>query len=110
MTQPAQQVAIVLTTFGVGQATAVARALVDERLAACVNVLPAMQSVYRWQDAVQQDDERQLVIKTWQDRLPALEARLESLHPYDVPELLVLEVAGGGAAYLAWLHAETRAK
>jgi periplasmic divalent cation tolerance protein len=102
---------IVLTTLPASaDAPTFARALVDERLAACVNVLPAMQSVYRWQDAVQQDDERQLVIKTWQDRLPALEARLESLHPYDVPELLVLEVVGGGSAYLEWLHAETRAK
>ena len=100
---------IVLTTLGAGaDAAAFARTLVDERLAACVNVLPAMRSVYRWRGAVQEDDERQLVIKTWRDRLPALEARVRTLHPYEVPELLVLEVAGGGAAYLEWLSAETR--
>jgi periplasmic divalent cation tolerance protein len=100
---------IVLTTLGAtADAAAFARTLVDERLAACVNVLPAMQSVYRWRGAVQEDDERQLVIKTWRDRLAALEARVKTLHPYDVPELLVLEVAAGGAAYLEWLRAETR--
>ena len=72
MTQPAQQVAIVLTTFGVGQAMAVARTLVDERLAACVNVLPAMTSVYRWQGEVQQEAEEQVVIKTTTDRVAAI--------------------------------------
>ena len=62
MTQPAQQVALVLTTFGVGQAMVVARALVEERLAACVNVLPAMTSVYQWKGAVHQEAEEQVVI------------------------------------------------
>src|SRR5690242_16123183 len=71
MTHPAQQVAIVLSTFGVGQAAAVARVLVEERLAACVNVLPPMTSVYRWDGAVQQDAEEQVVIKTSTDRLAA---------------------------------------
>ena len=100
---------IVLTTLPVGaDAAALARTLVDERLAACVNLLPVMQSIYRWQGTVLQEDERQLVIKTWRDRLPALEDRLKSLHPYEVPELLVLEAAGGSSAYLEWLQAETR--
>ena len=100
---------IVLTTLpAAADAAAFARTLVEGRLAACVNVLPAMHSVYRWQEAIQQDDERQLVIKTWRDRLPALEGRLESLHPYEVPELLVVAVDGGSPAYLEWLQAETR--
>lgn len=100
---------IALTTLPAdADAAALARTLVDERLAACVNVLPVMQSVYRWQEAVQQDDERQLVIKTWRDRLASLEARVKSLHPYDVPEFLVLDAAGGSSAYLEWLRAETR--
>lgn len=101
---------IVLTTLPASaDASLLARALVDERLAACVNVLPAMQSLFRWQGVVQVGDERQLVIKTWRDRLPELEARLKALHPYDVPELLVVEVSGGAKAYLDWLRAETRA-
>ena len=107
MTQPAQQVAIVLTTFGVGQATAVARALVEERLAACVNVLPAMTSIYRWEGAVQQDAEEQVVIKTSTDRLGALEARLRQLHPYELPEFLVITADAGAEAYLNWVGVST---
>jgi periplasmic divalent cation tolerance protein len=85
-----------------------ARTLVEERLAACVNVFAGMRSTYRWQGRVHLDDERQLVIKTWRDRLEALEARVRALHPYDVPEWLVVEAEAGSEAYLAWLHAETR--
>jgi periplasmic divalent cation tolerance protein len=97
-------VRIVLTTIGEhADAVALGRTLVGERLAACVNVLPAMISLYRWKGAVAQEPEHQVVIKTSADRLPALEARLHQLHPYEVPELLVLDVAGGGATYLAWL-------
>ena len=98
-------VRIVLTTIGSDtDALALARALVDERLAACVNVLPAMVSIYRWKGSVEQDKEHQVVIKTAADRLPALEARLRQLHPYELPEFLVLDLAGGGAAYLAWVR------
>ena len=103
MTQPAQQVALVLTTFSVGHALAVARVLVEERLAACVNVLPAMTSVYRWEGAVQQEAEEQVVIKTSTDRLAALEARLRQLHPYELPEFLVITADAGSEAYLRWV-------
>jgi periplasmic divalent cation tolerance protein len=95
---------IVLTTIGSeSDAVALGRTLVDERLAACVNVLPAMTSIYRWKGSVEQDHEHQVVIKTSSDRLTALEARLRQLHPYELPEFLVLDLAGGGAAYLAWV-------
>jgi periplasmic divalent cation tolerance protein len=98
-------VRIVLTTIGSDQdAVALARTLVEERLAACVNVLPAMVSIYRWKGAVEKDSEHQVVIKTAADRLAALEARLAQLHPYELPEFLVLDVAGGGANYLAWIE------
>lgn len=83
---------------------ALATTLVDERLAACVNVLPEMWSYYRWEGAVQRDAERQLLVKTTGDRLAALEARVRSLHPYEVPEFLVLRVEQGSAAYLGWLR------
>ena len=97
-------VCIVLTTIGSEtEALALARTLVDERLAACVNVLPVMVSIYRWKGAVEQDQEHQVVIKTASERLPALETRLRQLHPYELPEFLVLDVAGG-AAYLAWVE------
>ena len=95
---------IVLTTLGAdADAAALARTLVEERLAACVNVLPTMTSVYRWEGRVQDEREQQLVIKTLTSRLPELEARLRALHPYDVPEFLVLPVSGGSEAYLRWV-------
>jgi periplasmic divalent cation tolerance protein len=87
----------------------IARALVDGGLAACVNVLPPMVSVYRWQGEVQQDRECQLVIKTAATRVEAVHAKIAELHPYDLPEFLVLPVGGGDPAYLAWVvEASTR--
>jgi len=101
---------IVLTTIGSAeQAQVIARTLVDERLAACVNLLPDMTSVYRWEGAVQEDRERQLVIKTTRGRLDALRERLHELHTYDVPEFLVLSVENGSSAYLHWMSESTGA-
>jgi periplasmic divalent cation tolerance protein len=97
-------VVLVLTTLGESaDAAAFARTLVDERLAACVNVLPPMTSVYRWQGKVEQDREQQIVIKTEAARVEALEVRVRELHPYELPEFLVLPVGGGSTAYLAWV-------
>jgi periplasmic divalent cation tolerance protein len=99
---------IVLTTVGTTfDVVPFARTLVDEHLAACVNVLPQMQSVYRWQGQVQVDDERQLIIKTSAERLEALQLRVRALHPYELPELLVIDAAGGSLAYLDWLSQST---
>jgi len=86
----------------------IANALVAERLAACVNVIPGVRSVYRWQDAVEQADEVLLMIKTAADRLDALTARVASLHPAELPELIAVEVAGGLPAYLSWVAEQTR--
>lgn len=99
------QVRIVLTTIGIeADAAGLARALVDERLAACVNILPPMTSVYRWKGTIEQEPEHQILIKTTADRVDALQTRLRQLHPYEVPEFLVLEVSSGAAAYLAWVR------
>lgn len=87
----------------------IATALVEERLAACVNVLPGVRSTYRWQDRVQRDEEVLLIIKTTGDRLDALRERLPALHPYELPELVAVEAAGGLPAYLDWIATETRA-
>jgi len=101
--------AVVLTTVPVDfDVAALATTLVEERLAACVNVLPPMQSVYRWKDAIETGQERQLVIKTTAARLPTLQQRLKELHPYEVLELLVLSIADGSEAYLAWLRESCR--
>ncbi len=82
-----------------------AAALVEERLAACVSILPGVRSVYRWLDVVEQTEELQLFIKTTQARLGSLQSRLPELHPYDVPELIVLDATGGLPAYLDWVQA-----
>jgi periplasmic divalent cation tolerance protein len=99
---------IVLTTAPDDERANVwARALVEERLAACVNVHASMTSFYRWHGAVERDAERQLVIKTTRARLPALQARLRELHSYDLPEFLVLTVDQASEAYAKWVQEET---
>lgn len=82
-----------------------AEALVGERLGACANVLPGMQSVYRWQGAVEHATEALLVIKTTAAAFDALKARLLALHPYALPELIAAPVVDGHAAYLDWVRA-----
>lgn len=100
------EVVLVLTTIGAdADAAALARTLVDERLAACVNIGAPMTSVYRWKGTIEQDREQPLVIKTTGDRLVALETRLRALHPYELPEFLVLSASGGSTAYLDWVRA-----
>jgi periplasmic divalent cation tolerance protein len=101
-------VVIVLTTLPAeADAEAFAEALVQERLAACVSIGAPMTSVYTWHGSVERAGERQLILKTVGGRVPTLKARLASLHPYEVPELLVLPAADGGDAYLAWVREST---
>jgi periplasmic divalent cation tolerance protein len=102
---------IVLTTIGLDvDPASLGRALVEERLAACVNVLPEMDSFFRWRGAVERDQERQVLIKTTVARLPELERRLHELHPYELPEFLVLSVRQGSEAFLRWVTASTSAE
>ncbi len=86
----------------------IARALVVEGLAACVTRLPGATSLYRWHGSVEESQEIQLLIKTRADRLAAAIARLQALHPYELPEALALEASAGLPAYLDWVRAETR--
>ena len=81
----------------------IARALVEERLAACVNIVPGAVSIYRWKGNVEREPELLLVIKTMEDRVEALKARLVELHPYDLPEVVVLPISSGHQPYLDWL-------
>ena len=90
-----------------GDAEALGRTLVTERLAACVQVLASVRSVYRWQGAVETAAEQVLHIKTTARRLDGLRRRLNELHPYDLPEFVVLPITGGDPAYLAWLVEST---
>jgi|SRR5688572_16002594 len=99
---------VVWTTIGhTSDGRDMATILVNERLAACVNVMPEMESTYRWKGQVETDHERQLVIKTTVARVASLRARLHELHDYDVPEFVVIPIAGGSEAYLNWIREST---
>jgi periplasmic divalent cation tolerance protein len=104
-----QQVLLVLTNLpDEATAGAMARILVERRFAACVNVLPAVRSVYQWQGAVEEAAEITMLIKTTQARYAELEAAIKSAHPYDVPEIIALPLAAGLPKYLEWVVAETK--
>ena len=98
---------VVLSTISPEAAETLASKLIDERVAACVNILPGITSVYRWQGEVHRDDESLLVIKTSTDALPALMQRVADLHPYDVPEIVALDASSVHPAYAAWIIANT---
>jgi len=86
----------------------IARELVGASLVACVNVVPGLRSIYRWNEAVQVDEEVLMILKTPADRLSAARERLVALHPYDVPEVIALPVADGHDPYLQWVVDSTR--
>lgn len=85
----------------------IARALVAERLAACVNVVSGVRSVYRWQGSIEEDPEVLLIAKTAAARCGALAARVKDLHPYELPEVVALPVSDGSARYLEWVLQES---
>lgn len=104
----AEGAVIVLTTLPVdADASAFARTLLDERLVACVHVSAPMSSTYRWEGIIEEESERQLSIKTSRDRIAALWERVRDLHPYDVPEFVVLPIVDGSDAYLRWISEST---
>jgi periplasmic divalent cation tolerance protein len=103
------EVVIVLTTISEDRADEVAATLVDERLAACVNVHAPMRSIYRWKGTVANEPERQLFIKTTAAQLTALERRLATLHPYELPEFIVVRPEAASDAYARWVRTETGA-
>jgi len=99
---------LVLTTLpGDADAAAFGRTLVEDRMAACVNLLPLMESIYRWEGDVQHETERQVIIKTSRERVVNLWERLREMHPYDVPEFIVLSIVDGNEAYLRWIGEST---
>jgi periplasmic divalent cation tolerance protein len=100
---------LVLTTIPAeGDADNLARTLVTEQLVACVNVLPPMVSTYRWKERVEQESERQVIMKTTRSRVAALRARVKELHSYEVPEFVVIPVQEGSEEYLKWISESTR--
>lgn len=100
-------VTLLCTCPDVASGEKIAGTLVNERLAACVNLLPGVRSFYRWQGETNEDAEVLLLIKTDTERFETIEALIRKLHPYDLPELIALPIVTGSAAYLAWLREET---
>ena len=109
METPTQALLVIANCPDEACANRIALAVVEAGLAACVNLLPRVQSVYRWQGAIESASEVPLLIKTTAGRYTELEAAIRALHPYDVPEIIALPIAQGLPAYLDWLAAETRA-
>lgn len=108
MARSEQELRVVLATApDADTGAALARVLVEERLAACVNLLPGVRSIYRWEGQVEDASEVLLLIKTRADRCEALASRVRELHPYDVPEVLELPAVGGSDPYLEWVRTES---
>jgi periplasmic divalent cation tolerance protein len=100
-------VLVVFSTLPLDKADAIAEALVTERLAACVNLVGPVRSIYRWDGALQKDSELFAIIKTTAARYDEMATRLRALHPYEVPEILALPVGAGYPRYLDWVRGET---
>ena len=101
-----EQLVVLMTAGSREEADKIANALVTEMLAACVNVLPGVTSVYRWEGAVQRDQEWLLVAKSTREVLDDLVRRVQALHSYDLPEVIAIPVVGGSEAYLRWVDGE----
>lgn len=101
-------IVVLVTTPNEGVAAELARTLVEERLAACGNIIPAIRSIYRWEGRVEDNAECLLILKTDRSAFDELKTRVLSLHPYDVPEVLQLEVADGHLPYLDWIRGAVR--
>jgi len=109
----AERLLVFSTTADAASARELADTLVGERLAACVNILPGITSVFRWAPegqtpSVEADSEVMLVIKTSRPAYAALESRLRAIHPYELPEIVAVPIAGGLPAFLQWIESETR--
>ena len=103
----AEEIIVLTNVPDAATAETIARSLVEGRLAACVNILPAMNSVYRWEGKIEQAVETVLLIKSTQSRYAELENAIAKLHPYDVPEIIALPIVAGLPAYLWWVASET---
>jgi len=100
-------IVVFVTTGDEENALAIGRALVEERLAACANLLGPIRSIYRWQDKVEDSPEHLLMIKTQAGRFSTLQARVKELHPYQVPEIIAVDIEQGSTQYLDWLREST---
>ena len=101
-------IVVLCTSPDEASAERIATALVEECLAACVNRIPGIASTYRWQGKVCRDSEQLLLIKTTRERFDALRGRILALHPYELPEVIAVDIASGSAPYLDWIESQSR--
>lgn len=101
------RIVVMVTAPDMGVASRIAQALVEERLAACVNLFSGVRSIYRWEGKVADESETLMLIKTRQERFHALASRVRALHPYKVVEIIAVPITAGHDAYLRWIDAET---
>jgi len=100
----ADKILLAISTFPDAEtASRIAQTLVEEKFAACANLIPSVHSIYRWKEKIESGSEVMAFFKTTQDRLPAFEEKLRSLHPYEVPELICIKIDGGSPDYLRWV-------
>ena len=104
---PSPEIVVILSTVPQEKSEAMARALLDKRLVACVNTLP-VRSFYHWKGEFCDDQEQLLILKTTQKKSEEVIAALKEMHPYEVPEIIAIPVIAGHAPYLAWVHEETQ--
>ncbi|MDZ7992847.1 MAG: divalent-cation tolerance protein CutA [Nostoc sp. EfeVER01] len=109
METPAGYSVVLVTVGNVQEAEAIANALVEEKLAACVSLLP-IHSIYTWQGELHKEEEWQLLIKTDLAQFPAMEAKIKELHSYEVPEIIALPIVAGSQAYLQWIFQQVESK
>jgi periplasmic divalent cation tolerance protein len=99
---------ILCTCDNAEEAKRLARALVEEQLAACINIVPGVESVYRWEGRIGTSQELLLIIKSTDAKFSALRDRIQALHSYDTPEIIALPITGGSEKYLSWLREQVR--
>ncbi len=108
MTDEKAPVLATISAPGAEAAESIARSLVEKRLAACVQIVDPIRSIYRWQGKIEEETEVLLLLKSRRDLLPSIAGLLDELHPYDVPELIATPIVGGSTAYLSWLEEAVR--
>lgn len=104
----AGEIIVLITTPSIGEARRIGRTMVEEKLAACVNVIPRISSVFRWKNAIFRERESLLILKTRRSRFKSLAKRVQSLHSYSVPEIIAIPIVLGSEDYLRWIRQSTR--
>lgn len=103
-----ENLVVLVTTASIEEAKAIAQTVVEERLAACASIIDRVESIFRWEGAVQSEQESLLIIKTTSARFQALQTRIKAIHSYSVPEIIAVPIQMAAESYLAWLNRETQ--